>query len=296
MCAMYQPETEDISDDESVNPEEFLTSDECDDYFRSSDTASSERLFEDMKLDDTELDVASINSDISSLPTSEDHYQRNILPWIDQPCHLPPPLPNNIDRTTYEGRLATFHLRWSPLMKLTPHELAIQGFYLENLPDFVRCYKCLLGIKSLNPACDIQMFHYYASKLGTFGTPCSVVKDNFESNPSYYGISWSDVDLQYLFSNFEMPEGFCTPEEISESLPTLNISTTTEDIHVHRNESVVAVPPPTTVTHPSAPRDLLSEAAARAGLPVILPASPLVPLGSDFSDRARVLCQSHQGR
>ena len=41
----------------------------------------------------------------------------------------------SIDMNTPEGRISTFNENWSPLMKYTPKEMAMGGFYFENFPD-----------------------------------------------------------------------------------------------------------------------------------------------------------------
>lgn len=77
---------------------------------------------------------------------------------------------------TIEGREKTFEGNWSPAMVISAYFLAYNGFFFQDFPDTVNCFVCGLSMKSLNPALEVEEFHYHYSMLLNCQVPCELAK------------------------------------------------------------------------------------------------------------------------
>ena len=232
---MYQPETEDISDATSTSggPPSFLSSHELADFLRrETDTT----VFNDEHLNN--FDNMTINSDISSLVNSS---EKDV---VREPAVAPIIFPNagndiwsmTFDATTLQGREMSFMHRWSPLMSISPGEMARNGFFFEQYPDRVRCYNCWLGIQNISPHVDLEARHYYGSKMiSSVGEPCSFIKAKFEAvprNPESEVLVGCDLhvhDNVPLTRAMENLTSHASMDGIEECLPTCSAAADTGD-------------------------------------------------------------------
>ena len=302
---MYQPETEDISDSDSLmEVEDFLSPSELSVYFAQEQPPKD--IFDDsspsVTAENYSFTCESTGSVESATCTAAAQFinstacgntdrtdKKRAWPptetdqvFVDQNIYTIKDSTGQVtvfNLNSYEGRLSTFKGNWSPLMVFSPEFLVSLGFYFKDFPDVLQCCVCQTLLSEIHPALDVLMMHYYFSKL-LHGTPCSVVKDLVEQTPP---VTLAVVDTKSLYyNNFDTtPSTVYTTAPSNQQAETCQLTGLDSGLHQHGS---IPMPSPLHPAHTSIGVGDLNPPTASTAAPISVPSLLPSPAGSHHAD------------